>query len=221
MTITRRSILQGAGAAGSLLLAGGLPLWARGEQAPAEPAPPDYLRLSSALIGVEAGRVEPEARAGEVPLVDTFHALCREAAPAATAALLAAWRGAAGGGAAGTGATAGAEAAGRLLAAEGRPREDGVGALARLTMLMWLYGTWYGGTETARMPGSAEVIGPDHRTDLVVSVRAYRNGWIWRFGQARPMGVAGAPGAWAEAPPGLDTFLDGAVADTGVGARTQ
>ena len=86
----------------------------------------------------------------------------------------------------------------------------GVGALARLTMLMWLYGLWYGGTETVRMPASVAVIGPDHRTDRVVSVRAYRNGWIWRFAQARPMGVAGAPGAWAEAPPSLDEFLDGA-----------
>ena len=92
MTLTRRSIIRGAGAAGSLLAAGGLPLWARGEQPPGEPAPPGYLRLSAALLGIEAARLEPEARAGDVPLADTFHELCREAAPAATAALLAAWR---------------------------------------------------------------------------------------------------------------------------------
>ena len=246
MTITRRSVIRGAGAAGSLLLAGGLPLWARGEQSPDEPAPADYVRLSAALLGVDAARLEPDARAGETPLADTFHALCREAAPAATAALLAAWREAAGDGGAGPRgaaapgsvatpgsvaapgsvtaaaggpapagsaadrAAAALAAAGRLLADGGRPRADDVGALARLTMLMWLYGVWYGGTETARMPGSAAVIGPDHRTDLVVSVRAYRNGWIWRLAEARPMGVAGAPGAWAQAPPGLDAFLDGA-----------
>ena len=77
-------------------------------------------------------------------------------------------------------------------------------------MLMWLYGVWYGGTETARMPDAAAVIGADHRTDLVVSVRAYRNGWIWRLAQARPMGVAGEPGSWAEAPRPRDDFLDGA-----------
>ena len=229
MTITRRSVIRGAGAAGSLLLAGGLPLWARGEQAPDEPAPADYVRLSAALLGVDAARLEPDARAGEAPLADSFHALCREAAPAATAALLAAWREAAGDGVAAPGSVAAAAAggpppagsaadraaaalgaAGRLLADGGRPRADDVGALARLTMLMWLYGVWYGGTETARMPGSAAAIGPDHRTDLVVSVRAYRNGWIWRLAQARPMGVAGAPGAWAEAPPRLDEFIDGA-----------
>ena len=213
MTLTRRSIIRGAGATGSLLLAGGLPLWARGGQPPDEPAPADYLRLSSALLGVEAARLEPEARGGETPLADTFHGLCREAAPAATAALLTAWREAAP-----RGVTAGAAArvaadpaaAGRLLADGARPRADGVGALARLTMLMWLYGVWYGGTETARMPASGEAIDPDHRTDLVVSVRAYRNGWIWRIAQARPMGVAGAPGAWAEAPPGLAEFIEGA-----------
>ena len=222
MTLTRRSIIRGAGAAGSLLAAGGLPLWARGEQPPGEPAPPGYLRLSAALLGIEAARLEPEARAGDVPLADTFHELCREAAPAATAALLAAWREtaprgaaapggvAAPGGAASASGAAQLEAAGRLLADGGRPRADEVGALARLTMLMWLYGVWYGGTETARMPGSAAFLDPDHRADLVVSVRAYRNGWIWRLAQARPMGVAGAPGAWAEAPPGLAEFLDGA-----------
>ena len=207
MTLTRRSIVRGAGAAGSLLLVGGLPVWARGEQSPDEPAPPDYVRLSSALLGVDPARLEPEARPGDVPLADAFHALCLEAAPNATAALLSAWREAAPPpGAPGPDTEA---AAGRLLVGGGRPREDGVGALARLTMLMWLYGVWYGGTETARMSDSAAVIGPDHRTDLVVSVRAYRNGWIWRLAQARPMGVAGAPGSWAEAPAGLDAFLDG------------
>ena len=215
MTLTRRSVIRGAGAAGSLLLAGGLPLWARGEQPPDEPAPADYARLSAALLGVDAARLEPDARAGEVPLADSFHALCREAAPAATAALLSAWREAAPNNVAAprgpaTGGPAALAAAGRLLADGGRPRADDVGALARLTMLMWLYGVWYGGTETARMPGSAAAIGPDHRTDLVVSVRAYRNGWIWRLAQARPMGVAGAPGAWAEAPPRLGEFIDGA-----------
>ena len=208
MTLTRRSILHGAGAAGSLMLVGGLPVWARGGQAPVEPAPPDYVKLSAALLGVEAARLEPEARADEVPLADSFHALCVEAAPAATAALLAAWREAEADGAEADGAAREA-AAGHLLAGGGRPRADGVGTLARLTMLMWLYGAWYGATEAARIPAAAEVIGPDHRTDLVVSVRAYRNGWIWRFGQARPMGAPGTPGGWAEAPRDLDTFLDG------------
>ncbi len=216
MTFTRRSIIRGAGAAGSLLLVDGLPVWAGGEQPPEEPAPPDYLRLSAALLGVEGKRLELAARPGEVPLADAFHALCREASPAATEALLSAWREAAPpgadapGGAAAEPDDAEAEAAGFLLAGGGRPREDGVGALARLTMLMWLYGVWYGATEAARLPDSAAAIGRDHRTDFVVSVRAYRNGWIWRLAQTQPMGVAGAPGSWAEAPPGFDTFFEGA-----------
>lgn len=210
MPLTRRSIMRGAGAAGSLLLAGGLPTWARGGQPAAAPAPPDYPRLSAALLGVDAARLEPEARGGEPLLADTFHGLCREAAPAATAALLAAWREAAPRGEAGAGGAAGAEAAARLLADAGRPRADGVGALARLTMLLWLYGIWYGGTETSRMPASAAAIDADLRTDFVVSVRAYENGWIWRLAQARPMGVAGAPGAWSEPPPSLAAALDGA-----------
>lgn len=204
MSLTRRSVIRRAGAAGSLLLAGGLPLWARGEQPAEEPAPPDYLRLSAALLGIDATRLEPVTRAGETPLADVFHGLGREAAPAATAALLSAFREVAGLGGSDEAAVR------RLLSAGGLPRADGTGALARLTALMWLYGVWYGGAETARMPGSTAFLGPDHRADFVVSVRAYRNGWIWRFAQARPMGVAGVPGAWAEAPPSLGEFLDGA-----------
>ncbi len=201
MALTRRSVIQGAGAAGSLLFAGGLPVWANAEQPAARTAPHDYIRLSSALLGVEPTVLEPPPRAGAAPLADTLHALCREAAPDALAALLAELGQAAAGG-----ATA-PEVARRLLELQGNPRPDGVGALARLTMLMWLYGVWYGGMETARMPGSAAFLDPAHRTDMVVSVRAYRNAWIWRFAQTTPAGVADAPGNWSEPPPGLAEFL--------------
>ena len=199
MTLTRRSVIKGAGAAGSLLLAGGLPVRAEVEQPAGRTAPRDYVRLSSALLGVEPAVLEPAPRPGLAPLADTFHALCHEAAPAALAALLAEYGQAAGGGA--------APAAQRLLETRGRPRPDGVGALARLTMLMWLYGIWYGGTETARMAASAAFLHPAHRTDVVVSVHAYRNAWIWRFAQTTPAGVAGEPQAWSEPPPGLPAFL--------------
>ena len=201
MSLTRRSIIKGAGAAGSLLLAGGLPVWAEAEQPALPPAPRDYAGLSSALLGLEAAALEPTPRAGVPRLADTFHALCREAAPDALTALLAEFGEAAAGG------PALPSAARRLLESGGTPRPDGVGALARLTMLMWLYGVWYGGMETARMPGSAAFLDPAHRTDMVVSARAYRNAWIWRFAQTTPAGVAGAPGNWSAPPPGLAEFL--------------
>ena len=200
MPLTRRSVIKGAGAAGSLLLAGGIPVWAGAEQPAAPSAPRDYLRLSSALLGVEAAALEPAPRPGVAPLADTFHALCDEAAPDALAVLLTEFGDVAAGGAA-------AAVAQRLLEHEGNPRPDGVGALARLTMLMWLYGVWYGGMETARMPDSAVYLAPAHRTDMVVSVHAYRNAWIWRFAQTSPAGVAGAPGNWSEPPPDLAEFL--------------
>ena len=201
MALTRRSVIKGAGAAGSLLLAGGLPGWAGAEQPGVPPAPRDYVRLSSALLGIEAGALEPAPPAGVPPLADTFHALCDEAAPDALAALLSEFGQAA---ARGAGAP---DAAQHLLEAEGNPRPDGVGVAARLTMLMWLYGVWYGGMETARMPDSAPFLNLAHRTDMVVSVHAYRNAWIWRFAQTSPAGVAGAPGAWSEPPPELAAFL--------------
>lgn len=203
MALTRRSVIKGAGAAGSLLLAGGLPLRAEAEQPAAQAAPRGYVRLSAALLGVEAAVLEPAPRPGVPPLADTFHALCAEAAPAALAALLAEH------GRAEAGGEAPAAGAQRLLSAGGRPRPDGVGAAARLTMLMWLYGVWYGGLETTRMPGSAAFLDPAHRIDAVVSVHAYRNAWIWRFAQTGPPGfAAGAPGAWAEPPPDLARFLE-------------
>ena len=74
-------------------------------------------------------------------------------------------------------------------------------------MLMWLYGVWYGGQETTRVQGSAAHLDPAHRVDAVVSVRAYRNAWIWRFAKAAPAGVAGAPGASSEPPPALAQLL--------------
>ena len=201
MALTRRSVIKGAGAAGSLLLAGGLPIRAEAEQPAAQTAPRDYPRLSATLLGVDATVLEPAPRPGATPLADTFHALCREATPAALAALLNEYDRAA------AAATAPSAVAQRLLETGGRPRPDGVGALARLTMLMWLYGVWYGGMETARMPGSAALLDPAHRLDVVVSVRAYRNAWIWRFAQTSPAGVAGAPANWSEPPPDLAEFL--------------
>ena len=201
MPLTRRSVIRGAGAAGSLLLAGGIPVWAKAEQSPAPSAPRDYLRLSSALLGVESAVMESVPRPGVAPLADTFHALCDEAAPDALAELLAEFGQAAADG------SALPEAAQRLLETGGSPRPDGVGAVARLTMLMWLYGVWYGGMETARMPGSAAYLAPAHRIDMVVSVHAYRNAWIWRFAQTSPAGVAGAPGSWSEPPPDLAEFV--------------
>ena len=204
MTLTRRSVIKGAGAAGSLLLAGELPVWAGAEQPPASTAPGDYAGLSSALLGVESTVLDTVTRRDDPPLADTFYSLCREAASPALDALLAAYGQAAAGGAA-------PAAIAQQLLSDGRgPRPDAVGALARLTMLMWLYGIWYGGTETARMPASAGFIDPARRTDVVVSVQAYRNAWIWRFAQARPMGVSGAPAAWSAAPPSLEEFLAGA-----------
>ena len=64
MTLTRRSVIKSAGAAGSLLLAGGIPVWTRAEQTGVPAAPRDYVRLSSALLGIESSVMELVPRAG-------------------------------------------------------------------------------------------------------------------------------------------------------------
>lgn len=87
MSLTRRSVIKVAGVAGSLLLAGGILVWAETARRRVPSTPRDYLRLSSALPG-------------------------------------------------GRGCRVGAGAAGW----------HSVGALVRLTMLMWLHGVGYDGT---------------------------------------------------------------------------
>jgi hypothetical protein len=101
----------------------------------------------------------------------------------------------------------------------GKPAEPATTEIAwasRMTMMMWLFGAWYGGEEIRRLkrkdPQDNQAIGPTesyfskdiYKKDFVISSRAYANGWIWRMAQAHPMGVSQfAFGSWAEVPPEL------------------
>ena len=56
----------------------------------------------------------------------------------------------------------------------------------------------------ARDAASAPPVNPDK----VISSAAYTQGWMWRVGQAHPMGYSEWRfGYWAADPPPLDTFI--------------
>ena len=80
MAVTRRSVIKGA--VGSWLLAGSVPVRAEAEQLVPQGAPRDYVRVSSALLGVAPDVMEPPQRPGTPPLADVFHARCSAAAAA-------------------------------------------------------------------------------------------------------------------------------------------
>lgn len=108
------------------------------------------------------------------------------------------------------------------LLSNGKPSTSAAAWAARMTMMMWLFGGWYGKTERSKM---AEVLSlpsepldavdqrmpyfkdPRFKKDYVISSRAYANGWIWRVAQAHPMGVSQfAFGSWAKEPPSLTDY---------------
>lgn len=201
--ISRRKLIGSAGAMGAAMLVPGLPLWAKAEEAPAETAPADFVGASSALTGIDTVDLTPTVAQDGVWLADQFYSLLFEAASGPALGLTYDY-------AQYVAQGYSPQQIGQLLLTDGQggPRMDATGTGARLTMLMWLLGVWYGGTEATRMPYSARFIVDTYRHDLVVSARAYKNGWIWRFAQAHPMGFSNFNfGSWADQPPSLSYFM--------------
>jgi hypothetical protein len=203
----RRSILKSAGALSGVLLAPALPLWALADEVTVTAPQSEidtYTQMSAALLGIEANVLVPELIQDNLPLSELYFSVAtatplgREmvdrllvyyrmlvdqgASPAQVARIL-------------------------LSGGTGRPSLTMESTYARLTMMMWLYGIWYGGTEVTTLPTSEPYIDPAYRTDFIVSARAYKNAWIWRIAQSHPMGFSNfAFGSWAEKPPTLGDY---------------
>ena len=199
--ISRRDVLKTAGTIGGALLAPGLPLWSLAEAAPRERAPAGFVNLSSALLGIDAGVLNPVIRPDDVSMADVFYGLTVLAGKDSIANLLTAYdlmekqhrRP--------------DQIAQVLLASGDGPNTSMNGAFSRLITLMWLYGTWYGQTEINNIHTSASGIAADYRKDFVISSRAYKNAWIWRIAQTHPMGFSQFSfGSWASAPPSLADY---------------
>ncbi len=184
LPIPRRNILAGAGALGVTLLAPKLPLWSLAEAAPAVRAPASFTALSSALVGVPEKSLEPLVQQDNYSTADVFYGLENLAGAAAVQTMLAEWESYPPG-------MPAQVKADRLLKSGTVLRPDAVGTFSRLTMLAWLYGVWYGGTESATRNSAASryIVDPAYRQDFIISGRAYKNSWIWRIAQSHPMGL--------------------------------
>lgn len=202
LPIPRRNILAGAGALGVTLLAPKLPLWSLAEAAPVANAPASFRALSSALLGVPETSLEPLVQQDNYSTADVFYGLENLAGAAAVQAMLSEWNSYPPG-------MPAQVRADRLLKGTGTVlRPDAVGTFSRLTMLSWLYGVWYGGTEVQRNSAATNFItDPAYRQDFIISGRAYKNSWIWRIAQAHPMGFSQFNfGSWASPPPTLTNY---------------
>ncbi|MEX0957531.1 MAG: hypothetical protein WDZ83_20235 [Rhizobiaceae bacterium] len=208
----RRAALTGMGAvaAAAILLVPGLP-----SRVFAGPSPTaddldvvvvgNYLAASAVLLGVPVGALAPQAEQDDIPLQFMYYTMCNGANSSATLAFTNTYVEYRDMG------LSDQEIAARLLTfAAGPPaavRSDGVGAMARLTMQMWLFGVWYGGTEVGNVTPSNKWITGEWAVDMVVSARAYKSSWIWRMAQAHPMGFSHFNfGSWADQPPSLSDY---------------
>jgi hypothetical protein len=195
----RRSVLKGAGALSSILLAPKLPLWSLAEAKPAASAPTDYVNLSSDLLGIAAATINPSVSEDDVFLADVFYSLGLQAGPGSMQDMLTIYGRLSG--------TAAQKAQAMLVAPGGGIRTDPAGIFARLTMMCWLFGVWYGGTEVSRNYIAARYIAAPYQNDFIVSARAYKAAWIWRIAQAHPMGFSQFNfGSWASPPPSLTDY---------------
>jgi len=88
--------------------------------------------------------------------------------------------------------------------------EPNVRFLARSIMLMWYLGVWYDPKDLRRLAESPK---PEDEKVLpvVISSKAYTQGWVWRVAQTHPMGASEWTfGHWATKPPELDRFIKSA-----------
>ena len=83
--------------------------------------------------------------------------------------------------------------------------------LARAIMLAWYLGSWYQPSELQKYSVPNPPAAPIAST--VISPDAYTQGWAWNVAQAHPMGYSNFTfGYWANKPPSLDDFVQGASA---------
>ncbi len=206
MNLNRRTVIKSAGAIGATLLAPNLPMWARAEETPSVTAPDSFTDASAALLDIASDVLVPELKQDDISLADMYYDLCNRAMPLAVSNMLTDYQAYT---AQGYSQQQIANLFLRSASDLNLPNGSSSGAAARLTMMMWLFGVWYGGYEVQNLKSSANYISDTYQTDFIVSSRAHKNGWIWRFAQAHPMGFSHFKfGSWAEPPPDLSDYTN-------------
>ncbi len=212
MTISRRNAIKvGLGGAAAAYSISQLPMLAFA----ADPAITDdqrdkFVRFSSKLIHVQPKFLRPPVPQDSIQLCDIYYGVLKAAAKAEAFNKFSTF--------------ISENGDPKSLFPAGKPLASEEAWAARMTMMMWLFGGWYGYTERSKMaaileksldPKSADNIDGAmpyfqedyYKQDYVISSRAYANGWIWRIAQAHPMGVSQfAFGSWADKPPSLSEF---------------
>lgn len=199
--VHRRQVIKGAGALGGALLAQKLPLWAHADEPPTASAPLAFVDMSSALTGIRQDVLAAPIPQDNLQLADVYFLALQYGSPQYWSTVLTAYTQYVQSG------YSPQQIAQLMLAYNGVMRDDAVGTLSRLTIQMWMFGGWYGGTELSKNKYAGQYLAPSYDTDMVLSGRAYVNGWIWRVAQAHPMGYSQFNfGSWADAPPTLKDY---------------
>lgn len=195
-TFDRRSFLRGAGAIGGVALAN-LPPWPAALAAlPPLPATPGFAAMSAAFLGVDESEINPSVSPDRYTQADMINTTAVQGFTlGGVLSLVVVYSGL-------VTSMPPAAAAQTMMTSTGA-----IGCKSRIIYLMYLFGVWYGGTEIARNAGSAAFIPPTLQQDLIVSARAYKEGWIWRMAQAHPMGYSQFNfGSWGDTPPPLADY---------------
>lgn len=202
--LNRRTVLKGL-TFSTATLSMGLPVLARESFPQLVAAPPDFLRASSALVGVDGVDLEPAIAQDDYSLANEYYSIMLQGCPSGLSQMLFYVQ---------NNSLMPLQQLGdnllRAISSEpgGGIRQDAIGTAARLTLQLWLFGIWYGSIEVVKNPNSITVIEPNYVADFVLSSRAYKSGWIWRFAQAHPMGFSQFGfGQWHDQPPSLQQYI--------------
>jgi hypothetical protein len=200
--IDRRSVLK-SGLFGVLMP--NLPIWPT--DAVAQTIDPEaranFVALSQALTGIPATALDPVVAPDDASMVESYFDVLNTVNSAAFQALLKRYA---------SDSSAGAtdpDIAKKYLGEnKATLPTDATGTFSRLTVLLWMFGVYYGGTEIALNPIASDgAIPAPYNRDYVVSARAYSEGWIWRIGQTHPMGISRfGYGSWGAPPPSLADY---------------
>ena len=150
-----------------------------------------FVGLSSALTGIDAGKLAPIV--DPIQVKNDYFRQAQED-PALFDALMKIVR---------------ADPSNPAAAAEKVVNDPTIKYLGRSIILMWYLGAWYKPTKLAQFDSPKPPAFPVN-ADKVVSPKAYTQAWTWRVAQAHPMGYSELRfGYWADEPPALNDFIKG------------